>query len=75
MQNAAGDRESDDVDPLIEIVNPFRWELGHVAFLYDLFLLCVLGPAEFTFVGVHDACALPHNASPVSPGSAASNKG
>ncbi len=24
--------------PIMEIVNPFRWELGHVAFFYDAFL-------------------------------------
>lgn len=28
--------------PLAEIVNPFRWELGHCAFFYDIFLLRVL---------------------------------
>ena len=28
--------------PLMEIVNPFRWELGHCAFFYDIFLLRVL---------------------------------
>lgn len=29
--------------PKMEIVNPFRWELGHVAFFYDVFLLLELG--------------------------------
>ncbi len=29
--------------PKTEIVNPFRWELGHVAFFYDVFLLRELG--------------------------------
>jgi iron(II)-dependent oxidoreductase len=28
--------------PLLEIVNPFLWELGHTAFFYDVFLLRVL---------------------------------
>ncbi len=27
---------------LIEVVNPFRWELGHCAFFYDVFVLGVL---------------------------------
>lgn len=29
--------------PKLAIVNPFRWELGHVAFFYDAFVLRVLG--------------------------------
>ncbi len=28
--------------PLMEILNPFRWELGHTAFFYEAFLLRVL---------------------------------
>ena len=28
--------------PLREIVNPFLWEIGHVAFFYDVFALCQL---------------------------------
>jgi len=28
--------------PLMEIVNPFLWELGHCAFFYDIFLLRVV---------------------------------
>ncbi len=32
--------------PLLEIVNPFRWELGHVAFFYEAFLLRVLNRIE-----------------------------
>lgn len=28
--------------PLMEAVNPFRWELGHCAFFYDVFVLRVL---------------------------------
>ncbi|MCP3914321.1 MAG: ergothioneine biosynthesis protein EgtB [bacterium] len=34
--------------PLLEIMNPFLWELGHVAFFYEAFMLrelgCVTGP-------------------------------
>ena len=33
--------------PKMEIVNPVRWELGHVAFFYDVFLLRVLGSDRF----------------------------
>ncbi len=32
--------------PLLEIVNPFRWELGHVAFFYEVFLLRLLDQIE-----------------------------
>ena len=37
--------------PKMEIVNPFRWELGHVAFFYDVFLLRVLGSDRFLLQG------------------------
>ncbi|MBV6475078.1 MAG: SUMF1/EgtB/PvdO family nonheme iron enzyme [Rhodocyclaceae bacterium] len=33
--------------PLAESVNPFLWELGHVAFFYDVFLLRPLGAPAF----------------------------
>ncbi len=33
--------------PMMEVVNPFRWELGHVAFFYDVFLLRALGSGAF----------------------------
>lgn len=33
--------------PMMEAVNPFRWELGHVAFFYDVFLLRALGSGAF----------------------------
>lgn len=33
--------------PLLECVNPLRWELGHVAFFYDVFLLRPLGAERF----------------------------
>ncbi len=29
--------------PLREVLNPFRWELGHVAFFYEAFVLRPLG--------------------------------
>ena len=37
--------------PVFENVNPFRWELGHVAFFYDLFLLRELDGGEVAFPG------------------------
>lgn len=37
--------------PKMEIVNPFRWELGHVAFFYDVFLLRILGSDKFLLEG------------------------
>ncbi|MCC7485636.1 MAG: ergothioneine biosynthesis protein EgtB [Burkholderiales bacterium] len=40
--------------PLMEVVNPFRWELGHVAFFYDVFLLPVLGAREFLLKGAEN---------------------
>jgi len=41
------DLEDDQLNvPLLEIVNPFRWELGHVAFFYEVFLLRVLDHIE-----------------------------
>ncbi len=38
----------------MEIVNPFRWELGHVAFFYDVFLLRVLGSDKFLLEGAEN---------------------
>ncbi|MFQ5683701.1 MAG: selenoneine synthase SenA [Candidatus Binatia bacterium] len=40
--------------PSTEIVNPFRWELGHVAFFYDVFLLRVLGADRFLLEGAEN---------------------
>lgn len=40
--------------PLLEIVNPFRWELGHVAFFYDVFLLRKLGAGAFLLQGAEN---------------------
>jgi len=40
--------------PKMEIVNPFCWELGHVAFFYDVFLLRVLGSDRFLLEGAEN---------------------
>ncbi|MBI2089050.1 MAG: ergothioneine biosynthesis protein EgtB, partial [Deltaproteobacteria bacterium] len=40
--------------PPMEIVNPFLWELGHVAFFYDVFLLRVLGSERFLLEGAEN---------------------
>jgi len=40
--------------PKMEIVNPFRWELGHVAFFYDVFLLRVLGSDRLLLEGAEN---------------------
>lgn len=37
--------------PKLDIVNPFRWEMGHVAFFYDVFLLRQLGSQSFLLDG------------------------
>lgn len=50
--------------PLMEIVNPFCWELGHVAFFYDVFLLRVLGPERFLLEGaetLYDSFKVDHD--------------
>lgn len=50
--------------PKMEIVNPFRWELGHVAFFYDVFLLRVLGSDRFLLEGaenLYDSFKVEHN--------------
>ncbi|MFQ5899617.1 MAG: SUMF1/EgtB/PvdO family nonheme iron enzyme, partial [Candidatus Methylomirabilia bacterium] len=40
--------------PKMEVVNPFLWELGHVAFFYDVFLLGVLGADKFLLEGAEN---------------------
>ena len=40
--------------PLLDIVNPFLWELGHIAFFYDCFLLRLLGGTESFIEGAAD---------------------
>ncbi|HEX9878841.1 MAG TPA: selenoneine synthase SenA [Candidatus Binatia bacterium] len=42
------------VVPRMDIVNPVVWELGHVAFFYDVFLLGVLGAVGFLLAGAED---------------------
>lgn len=40
--------------PIMEVVNPFRWELGHVAFFYDVFFLRILGSDAFLLKGAEN---------------------
>ena len=40
--------------PTMEVVNPFRWELGHVAFFYDVFFLRILGSDAFLLKGAEN---------------------
>ncbi|MFQ5792164.1 MAG: SUMF1/EgtB/PvdO family nonheme iron enzyme, partial [Acidobacteriota bacterium] len=40
--------------PVLDHVNPFRWELGHVAFFYEAFLLRVLDGIKPIMEGVDD---------------------
>jgi iron(II)-dependent oxidoreductase len=40
--------------PLLALVNPFRWELGHVTFFYEAFLLQLLGQTKPLLVGAED---------------------
>jgi iron(II)-dependent oxidoreductase len=40
--------------PILEIVNPFLWEMGHVAFFYDAFLLQELGGTQPVMAGSED---------------------
>jgi iron(II)-dependent oxidoreductase len=50
--------------PKMEIVNPFLWELGHVAFFYDVFLLRVLGSDTFLLEGaenLYDSFKIDHD--------------
>jgi len=50
--------------PLLEAVNPFRWELGHVAFFYDVFLLPALGERQFLLDGaekLYDSFKVDHD--------------
>ncbi len=49
---------------MTEIVNPFRWELGHVAFFYDVFLLRILGTDRFLLEGaetLYDSFKVDHD--------------
>jgi iron(II)-dependent oxidoreductase len=40
--------------PLLAIINPFRWELGHVAFFYEAFVLQMLGHTAPLLAGAED---------------------
>jgi gamma-glutamyl hercynylcysteine S-oxide synthase len=42
------------VVPHTDVVNPFLWELGHVAFFYDIFLLRILGATKFLLEGAEN---------------------
>jgi iron(II)-dependent oxidoreductase len=40
--------------PLLALVNPFRWELGHVTFFYEAFVLQMLGHTTPLLAGAAD---------------------
>jgi len=40
--------------PLLALVNPLRWELGHVTFFYEAFLLQLLGQSTPLLAGAED---------------------
>ncbi len=40
--------------PKLDIVNPIIWELGHITFFYDVFVLRVLGSDRFLLPGAED---------------------
>ena len=40
--------------PLLALVNPFRWELGHVTFFYEAFVLQMLGHTAPLLAGAAD---------------------
>ena len=40
--------------PLLALVNPFRWELGHVTFFYEAFVLHMLGHTTPLLAGAAD---------------------
>lgn len=42
------------IGPVMDIVNPLRWELGHVAFFYDAMLLQVLGSDRLLLEGAEN---------------------
>lgn len=50
--------------PLLEIVNPFLWELGHVAFFYEVFLLQVIARMQPILEGaenLYDSFKIDHD--------------
>src|SRR5438874_10211814 len=40
--------------PQLALVNPFRWELGHVTFFYEAFVLQMLGHTAPLLAGAED---------------------
>src|SRR5947207_15623768 len=42
--------------PLLEHVNPFRWELGHVTSFYEAFVVQLLGKTKRIMVGDEHLC-------------------
>src|SRR5262245_8614 len=40
--------------PLLALVNPFRWELGHLTFFYETFVLQLLGHSTPLLAGAED---------------------
>lgn len=40
--------------PLLALINPFRWELGHVTFFYEAFVLQMLGYTAPLLAGAED---------------------
>lgn len=50
--------------PKLEHLNPFRWELGHTAFFYDVFLLRAFGARDFLLPGaetLYDSFSVAHD--------------
>lgn len=50
--------------PLLGLVNPLRWELGHVAFFYEAFILQLLGQKEPLLAGaaeMYDSFIVDHD--------------
>ncbi|MDA8094751.1 MAG: selenoneine synthase SenA [Betaproteobacteria bacterium] len=50
--------------PRLEHLNPFRWELGHTAFFYDVFVLRLLGAQALLLPGadaLYDSFAVAHD--------------
>lgn len=54
LQCVADLEDSQWTVPLLEIVNPLLWELGHIAFFYDVFLLRLLEGSRPVMAGSDD---------------------
>ena len=60
----AGLRDEQFTVPLMQTVNPFGWELGHVAFFYDVFLLPAMGEQKLLLPGaekLYDSFKVDHD--------------